>query len=39
MTDPTWHYVIVSLRDDAPVVRSYRIVDEVIAEERVVVDG
>ena len=33
--DPTWHYVIVSLRDDAPVVRSYRIVDGAIAEEPV----
>ena len=37
--DPSWHYVIVSLRDDAPMLRSYRIVDEVITEERVVVDG
>jgi proteasome lid subunit RPN8/RPN11 len=37
--DPAWHYVIVSLRDDAPVLRSYRIVDEAITEERVVVDG
>jgi proteasome lid subunit RPN8/RPN11 len=34
--DPTWHYVIVSLRDEAPVVRSYRIVDGNIAEEPVV---
>jgi proteasome lid subunit RPN8/RPN11 len=33
--DPTWHYVLVSLRDIQPVVRSYRIVDEVIAEEPV----
>jgi proteasome lid subunit RPN8/RPN11 len=33
--DPTWHYVIVSLRDDAPVVRSYRIVDGAITEEPV----
>jgi [CysO sulfur-carrier protein]-S-L-cysteine hydrolase len=33
--DPTWHYVIVSLRDEAPVVRSYRIVDGRIAEEPV----
>lgn len=31
--DPDWHYVIVSLRDDAPVVRSYRIVDGTIQEE------
>ena len=37
--DPGWHYVIVSLRDDAPVLRSYRIVDEVIVEEQVVVEG
>lgn len=36
--DPDWHYVIVSLRDDAPVVRSYRIVDGVIAEEPVTID-
>jgi len=36
--DPSWHYVIVSLRDDAPVLRSYRIVDGNIAEEPVVVD-
>jgi [CysO sulfur-carrier protein]-S-L-cysteine hydrolase len=33
--DPTWHYVIVSLRAEAPVVRSYRIVDGAITEERV----
>lgn len=31
--DPGWHYVIVSLRADAPTLRSYRIVDEVITEE------
>jgi proteasome lid subunit RPN8/RPN11 len=31
--DPTWHYVLVSLRDIRPVVRSYRIVDEKIEEE------
>jgi [CysO sulfur-carrier protein]-S-L-cysteine hydrolase len=34
--DPGWHYVIVSLRQDAPVLRSYRIVDGVISEEQVV---
>ena len=34
--DPTWHYVLVSLRDEAPVVRSYRIVDGKISEEPVV---
>jgi [CysO sulfur-carrier protein]-S-L-cysteine hydrolase len=33
--DPDWHYVIVSLRDEAPVLRSYRIVDGSIAEEPV----
>ena len=27
--DPGWHYVLVSLRDTHPVVRSYRIVDGV----------
>ena len=31
--DPTWHYVLVSLRAPSPVVRSYRIVDGVISEE------
>lgn len=36
--DPTWHYVLVSLRDIAPVVRSYRIVDGKIAEEPVVLE-
>jgi proteasome lid subunit RPN8/RPN11 len=36
--DPGWLYVIVSLRDDAPVLRAYRIVDEHIAEVAVVVD-
>jgi [CysO sulfur-carrier protein]-S-L-cysteine hydrolase len=33
--DPEWHYVVVSLRDIVPVVRSYRIVDGVITEEPV----
>lgn len=37
--DPAWHYVIVSLRDEAPVLRSYRIVDGGIAEEQVVIEG
>ena len=37
--DPAWHYVIVSLRDTAPVLRSYRIVDAAIKEEQVVVEG
>jgi [CysO sulfur-carrier protein]-S-L-cysteine hydrolase len=34
--DPGWHYVIVSLRDDQPVVRSYRIADGAVEEESVV---
>jgi hypothetical protein len=33
--DPNWHYVIVSLKDEAPVLRSYRIVDGEIHEEPV----
>jgi proteasome lid subunit RPN8/RPN11 len=36
--DPTWHYVVVSLRDTSPVVRSYRIVEGKIAEEPVVLE-
>jgi len=35
--DPTWHYVIVSLKYDLPVLRSYRIVEGEIAEEPVTV--
>ena len=31
--DPGWHYVIVSLKRDAPELRSYRIVDGGITEE------
>ncbi|MGH9301513.1 MAG: Mov34/MPN/PAD-1 family protein [Acidimicrobiales bacterium] len=37
--DPTWHYVLVSLRDEAPVLRSFQIMDGNISEELVVVDG
>ena len=33
---PGWHYVLVSLADGAPVVRSYRIADGKIDEEPVV---
>ena len=33
--DPGWHYVIVSLRQEAPVTRSYRIVEGTIAEEAI----
>ncbi len=35
--DPTWHYVIVSLKREAPETRSFRIVDGDISEERVAV--
>lgn len=34
--DPMWLYVIVSLRDDVPMLRAYRIRDGVIAECEVV---
>lgn len=37
--DPGWHYVIVSLRDTHPVLRSFRIVDGDVTEEPVVVTG
>ena len=37
--DPGWHYVIVSLRDEAPVLRSYRIVDGTVTEEPVSIQG
>ncbi len=37
--DPSWHYVLVSLRHGVPSLRSYRIVDGTIEEEPVVVDG
>ena len=36
--DPAWIYVIVSLRDNAPMLRGYRIVDGEIAEVQVVRD-
>lgn len=34
--DPSWHYVLVSLRDVPSVVRSYRIVDGAVTEEDIV---
>ena len=37
--DLGWHYVLVSLRDTHPVVRSYFIVDGAITEEPVEVPG
>lgn len=36
--DPTWRYPILSLADDQPSLRSWRIVDGNIAEEAVVVE-
>jgi proteasome lid subunit RPN8/RPN11 len=33
--DPGWHYVIVSLKREAPVLRSYRIDDGAVSEEPV----
>ena len=33
--DPAWHYVIVSLKREAAVLRSYRVVDGEISEEEV----
>ena len=33
--DPSWHYVVVSLRDVPTVLRSFRILDGVIEEEEV----
>jgi proteasome lid subunit RPN8/RPN11 len=36
--DPEWHYVIVSLKREAAVLRSYRIVDGGISEEAVSLD-
>ncbi len=37
--DPGWQYVIVSLKRDAAVLRSYRIVDGTVTEEVVGLDG
>lgn len=33
----SWNFVIVSLKDDSPVLRNYRIVDGIITETEVVV--
>lgn len=35
--DPSWHYVIVGLKREAPEVRSYRIVDGVVTEEPIAI--
>ena len=37
--DPAWQYVIVSLKRDAAVLRSYRIVEGTVTEEVVGLDG
>jgi [CysO sulfur-carrier protein]-S-L-cysteine hydrolase len=37
--DPAWHYVIVSLKREVAVLRSYRIVHGAISEEEVGLDG
>lgn len=34
--DPTWHYVIVSLRDRMPAIRSYLIVGDEVVEEEII---
>ncbi len=33
----SWHYIIVSLKDPEPVIRSYRIIDGEVTEEPVIV--
>jgi [CysO sulfur-carrier protein]-S-L-cysteine hydrolase len=38
MSDPAWHYVIVSLRDTHPVLRSFRVRDGRVDEEPVVLE-
>jgi proteasome lid subunit RPN8/RPN11 len=37
--DPSWHYVLVSLQGDEPVIRSFSIVDGKVTEEPVAVEG
>ena len=36
--DPSWHYVLVSLRDEVASSRSYRIIDGQIHEEPIIID-
>ncbi len=36
--DPAWHYILVSLRLPTPVVRSFTIVDGLVAEEPLVLE-
>ena len=35
--DPAWHYVIISLKREAPEARSYQIVDGQITEEPIAI--
>jgi [CysO sulfur-carrier protein]-S-L-cysteine hydrolase len=35
--DPAWHYVIISLKREAPEARSYRIVDGHVTEEPIAI--
>ena len=35
--DPSWHYIIVSLKREAPEARSYRLVDGTISDEPIAV--
>ena len=35
--DPTWHYVIVSLKREMPEVRSYRLVDGTVSDEPIAI--
>jgi proteasome lid subunit RPN8/RPN11 len=37
--DPSWHYVLVSLLDSPAVVRGFRVVDESVDEEPVVISN
>jgi len=37
--DPSWHYVLVSLLDSPAVVRGFRVVDESVDEELVVISN
>ncbi|MCL4449614.1 MAG: M67 family metallopeptidase [Actinobacteria bacterium] len=36
--DPDWHYILVSLKDEIPVLRSYRIQQNIITEEPLIFD-
>jgi [CysO sulfur-carrier protein]-S-L-cysteine hydrolase len=35
--DPSWHYVIIGLKREAPEARSYRIVDGLVVEEPIAI--